>query len=114
MSLRELNYDVTEGQCPRDGCEGDLWVNTFELVCDDCSHVFRDIEAEKREDDEVHTREPIVEHENNREERCYENTGRLVMQGGFYDVEDDILPDDNGIYGMDYSDEELNDNRRRF
>lgn len=67
-----MGYDPTETECP--DCEnGDLWVNSYELVCDSCGIALRkgdtvDQDFPTSRDDERPT---------------YDNSGRVILPGGF-------------------------------
>lgn len=110
MSLEEDNYDVTEGECP--DCEdGSLWVNSFELVCDECGGVYR--KAQKHSDDssqdESIMSDPFIEFNSNREKHRYDNSGRVRMPGGFEEAYEG-----DGLYGNGHDEDEIADYRRRY
>lgn len=86
MSLRDDNYDVTESECP-DCEEGDIWVNSFELVCDTCGVVFR-----KSNGPEIETKTPLEDFNEHRDEHNYYNSGRTIMPGGFLQAYPDADP----------------------
>lgn len=94
MSLQEENYDVTESECP--DCEhGSLWVNSYELVCDDCGMVFR-----KDQRQSIETRTPAEEFYENRDSHTYDNgnenmaAGKIRMPGGFPEAYPDRDPEE--------------------
>lgn len=107
MSLKDYNYDLTETECP-DCEEGMLWVNSFELLCDECSVVTRTLNR-----DQVIPEDPIETFEEKRDTFRYKHSDRVKMQGGFFDRQRDIEPGDNGIYGMGHNTNSLNNTRRR-
>jgi hypothetical protein len=70
--LNDMGYDPTETECPK--CDdGELWVNSFELVCSDCGSVLRKGESTSRD------------FSDNRDERpTYDSSGRVILPGGFF------------------------------
>lgn len=83
MALDDTGYDVTESECQE--CEdGALWVNSFELVCDNCDEVFRkanhgaSLQLNNQFDEYLENRGTT---ETGR--YCYDNTERVIMPGGF-------------------------------
>jgi len=67
-----MGYDPTETECPE--CEeGQLWVNSFELVCSECGNVLRKGDNSSR--DFSHSRD---------ERPTYDNSGRVILPGGFH------------------------------
>lgn len=112
MSLKDENYEITEGSCP--DCEdGSLWVNMHELVCGHCHLVFRDGTNPQMDDDFPDpTEPPAVEFYKNRfgdsSKHRYSNSGSAILPGGF---EDAYEGDDE--YGINRDDsDELLDTRR--
>lgn len=77
MTLREQGYERTETECPE--CEdGNLFVNSFELVCESCGIVIR-----KGEDPPDGGGGPLEYFRNNRDEFTYDNSGQVICPGGF-------------------------------
>jgi len=99
MSLKDDNYDVTEGECPN--CEeGDLWVNTHELVCDVCYRVFRGEDKHALSADRDPTDEISTDFYENRfcgsEKHRYAHSNKPILPGGFeqaYEYTEDELLD---------------------
>lgn len=77
MSLRKMGYEPTETECPE--CEeGTLFVNSFELVCNNCRIVFR--KGEKPPD---YGGGPVEYFRNNRDDFTYDGSGLVMCLGGF-------------------------------
>lgn len=103
MTVGDSNYDTTESECPE--CEeGTLLVNSFELICDQCDHVTR---KGATGPDLSHTG-PLQDYFENRDKHTYDNSGRVIMPGGFSKAYEG-----DGIYGESMSDKEINDTNRR-
>lgn len=110
MSLKQHNYEVTEGECP--SCEdGSLWVNTHELVCGECHLVFRNNTKQIANITESYE-EPVIEFYQRRsskeDEHRYDSSKMPILPGGF-----ESAYDGDGIYGDDKDEETLLDTRRR-
>lgn len=77
MSLRDNNYDVTEGECP-DCEEGNLWVNSYELVCEQCDTVFR-----KATNEATASASQQENYDEVQKDSTYDNSGKIILPGGF-------------------------------
>lgn len=77
MSLLNHGYQPTSTECP-DCEEGNLWVNSFELTCDECHIVIR-----KGESDYFEKESAFENFRKNRSDNRYENSGRMIQIGGF-------------------------------
>jgi hypothetical protein len=70
-NLRSNGYDPTDTECSF--CEeGELWVNSFELVCDNCGGVVRKGESE------------YSDFRNSRDDLpTYNGSGKVVLPGAY-------------------------------
>lgn len=76
MNLRNNGYDITETECSV--CEsGTLWVNSFEILCDNCGRVVRKSDAGFSHEP------PWKYYRDNQDEYTYDNSERTILPGGF-------------------------------
>lgn len=46
--LARTGYRLTDRDCPKETCEGNLWYDSHELVCQDCAYVIDMAERRRR------------------------------------------------------------------